>query len=63
VSQQLSGEEIIALTEGLRKGAELRLEGMDFAMGRTWWNRETQTLHKLQFGQIVEGIRNKELHY
>ena len=61
MSQQLSGDEIIALAEGIRKGAELRLEDMDFAMGRTWWNRETETLHKLQCGQIVEGIRNKGL--
>jgi len=61
VSQQLSGQEIIDLAEGLRNGAELRLEDMDFAMGRTWWNRETETLHKLHCGQIVEGIRNKGL--
>jgi len=61
VSQQLSGKEIIALAEGLRNGAELRLEDMDFAMGRTWWNRETETLHKLHCGQIVEGIRSKGL--
>lgn len=61
MSAQLSGEEIIALAEGLRKGADLRLEDMDFAMGRTWWNRDTETLHKLHCGQIVEGIRNKGL--
>lgn len=59
--REISGLEIIELAEGLKRGAELRLEDLDFAMGRGWWDHDTETRHKLQCSRIINGIRNKGL--
>lgn len=59
--REIAGSEIIELAEGLKQGALLRLEDLEFAMGRAWWNHDTETLHKLQCGRIINGIRNKGL--
>lgn len=59
--REISGSEIIELAEGLKRGAELRLEDLDFAMGRAWWDHDTETLHKLNCSRIINGIRNKGL--
>ena len=58
--RDISGTEIIELAGGVKQGAESRLWVIE-TQGRSRWDRETETLNKLQCGRIIEGIRNKGL--
>lgn len=60
MSQHKSGSEILELAEGVKRGAELRLMEIE-TQGRSRWDRETESLHKLHSSQIIEGIRKKGL--
>ncbi len=58
--REISGSEIIELAEALKRGAEGRLWVIE-TQPRSWWDRETETLNKLNCSRITNGIRNKGL--
>lgn len=58
--REISGSEIIELAEALKRGAEERLRVIE-TQPRSWWDRETETLNKLNCSRITNGIRNKGL--
>lgn len=58
--REITGSEIVELAEALKLGAESRLWQIE-TQGRSQWDRETETLNKLNCSRIITGIGNKGL--
>jgi hypothetical protein len=60
MSQHIDGSKLLELAEGVKRGSELRLLEIE-TQGRSRWDRETESLHKLHCSQIIEAICKKGL--